>query len=73
MNDKNKTKPQKPKTKPALTSTSSLTEVFNQNIPIMTAGDEISQKVSPLLTAVASLTGSVSLVGFNLEQFKLDC
>jgi len=39
----------------------------------MTAGDEISQKVSPLLTAVASLTGSVSLVGFNLEQFKLDC
>lgn len=39
----------------------------------MSDSDLLNQTISPLKTSVPSLTGSVALVGFNLEKFMLDC
>jgi hypothetical protein len=39
----------------------------------MSDSDLLNQTISPLKTSVTSLTGSVALVGFNLEKFMLDC
>ena len=57
----------------SITINSSLQDVFNANIPVLTAGDQQSLADSPLSTFNNNLTGNIGLAGFDLDDFFKDC
>jgi hypothetical protein len=56
-----------------ITISSSIQDVFDANIPVLTTEDEASLADSPLLTADSVLTGRIGLAGFDLDNFLKDC
>lgn len=56
-----------------ITISSSLQDVFDNNVPELTDLDTVNINMSPLTTAVESLTGAIGLVGFDLDDFIEDC
>ncbi len=56
-----------------ITINSSLQEVFDANIPVLTTQDLASLADLPLSTANADLTGNIGLAGFDLDNFLDDC
>ena len=56
-----------------ITISSSLQDVFDNNVPVLSDQDTANINLAPLTTAVASLTGTIGLVGVDLDDFIEDC
>jgi len=56
-----------------ITIGSSLTDVFNENIPELTSSDLTNLGMAPLTTNFDGLNGEIGLAGFDLDDFLKDC